>query len=139
MRGTGLSKSLCGWVANIGIFTLYALALGAEKVLAFEAVEETFRLLWRNLRLNRAGAEVNRGVRYSGLRTVRLRTLDSLVKGRVDFIKADVEGCEEEVLRGAAAVIRKHKPVLCHWPPITGGRTGKTCRPPSCPSGTITG
>lgn len=44
--------------ANLGVFSLYALALGAGKVYAFEPVAETFALLKRNLALNRAGDRV---------------------------------------------------------------------------------
>ena len=133
--------------ANIGVFALYALALGARKVYAFEAVKETFALLKANLALNRAGAAVkavnaalgrtkgraellyntrgegsaslaglrptvNSGITYAGRRRVEVRPLDSLVKSRPDFIKIDVEGAEEEVLLGAAGLIRRCKPVL---------------------------
>lgn len=133
--------------ANIGIFTLYALALGAKKLYAFEPVKETFKMLKGNIALNRAGrlvraenialgaadceavlkfntegdgssmlagagGEVNPGVNYSGVRIVKLAPLDSLVKSRVDFLKMDVEGYEEEVLLGARGIIKKHKPVL---------------------------
>jgi len=133
--------------ANIGVFTLYALALGAKKVYAFEAVKETHAMFLGNLDLNRCGgkveavnaalgagagkarlkfnaggagssmidrasAGVNSGVSYSGSRMVELAALDSLVKGRVDFIKMDVEGYEEEVLRGAGRLIKRYKPVL---------------------------
>ena len=58
------------------------------------------------------GTAVNRGVRYSGVRLVKLAPLDALVRGRVDFIKIDVEGYEEEVLKGAGRLISRHKPVL---------------------------
>ena len=44
--------------ANIGIFSLYARALGAKKIYAFEAVRETFTLLERNLALNRAAGKI---------------------------------------------------------------------------------
>ncbi len=44
--------------ANLGVFSLYALALGAGKVYAFEAVKETFALLKANLALNKAGRAV---------------------------------------------------------------------------------
>lgn len=133
--------------ANIGIFSLYALALGAKKVYAFEAVAETYEILKSNLALNGAqsgvkavnialGAEkgqaclkfnirgegssmidsgeagVNRGILYKGRRTVAVAPLDALLKGRVDFIKMDVEGYEMRVLQGAARLIKKYKPVL---------------------------
>jgi len=133
--------------ANIGVFSLYAFSLGAEKVYAFEPVRETFELLKANLALSRtgkaveavhialgeragsaeirfntrgegsammadAGEEVNRGVTYAGLRRVRVAPLDSLIKGRVDFLKIDVEGYEENVLLGAAGLIRSCKPAL---------------------------
>lgn len=44
--------------ANLGVFSLYALALGAKKIYAFEAVKETFALLKANLALNKAGRAV---------------------------------------------------------------------------------
>lgn len=44
--------------ANLGVFTLYALALGAAKVHAFEPVAETRALLEANLALNGAGRAV---------------------------------------------------------------------------------
>lgn len=47
---------------------------------------------------------------------VPVRSVDSLVRElgleRVDFIKADVEGMEPDVLRGAADTIRRFKPCL---------------------------
>jgi len=130
--------------ANIGLFSLYAKALGAKKIYSFEAVAETCRLLRRNLALNGAlkaanialGAEkgeagikfntrgegssmidcgdagVNREITYSGRRLVKVAPLDALVKGRVDFIKIDVEGYEKNVLLGAERIIRKYKPIL---------------------------
>ena len=130
--------------ANIGLFSLYAKALGARTVYSFEAVAETSRILRRNLALNGAmkavnialGAEkgkaeikfntrgegssmidcgdagVNLEITYSGRRLVRVAPLDSLVNGRVDFIKIDVEGYEKNVLLGAERIIKKYKPVL---------------------------
>lgn len=44
--------------ANLGVFSLYALALGARKVLSFEPVPQTFAMLKANLALNRAAARV---------------------------------------------------------------------------------
>ena len=132
--------------ANIGVFSLYAYALGAKKIYAFEPVRETFEILRQNLALNRAGCkieavnialgekagsaeimyqtrgegsamipcggEVNRGVTYSGRRKVRIAPLDALIKGKIGFIKMDVEGYEKKVLLGAAGIIKKYKPVL---------------------------
>lgn len=43
---------------------------------------------------------------------IEQRTLDSFALPRVDFIKIDVEGMEIEVLEGATATIREHKPLL---------------------------
>ena len=133
--------------ANLGLFSLYALALGAKKIYAFEAVAETFALLKANLALNRAGRtvkavnialgaakgraellyntrgegsarlagpapETGRGVTYACRRQVPVAPLDALVKTRPGFIKIDVEGQEENVLLGAAGLIKKYKPVL---------------------------
>lgn len=133
--------------ANIGLFSLYAAALGAKKVYSFEAVAETYTIFKKNLALNGAlkavkafnlalGAEkgsaeikfntrgegssmidcgdagVNRDITYSGRRAVQVAPLDGLVKGRVDFIKIDVEGYEKNVLLGAEKMIKKYKPVL---------------------------
>lgn len=39
-------------------------------------------------------------------------TLDSLSLKRIDFIKIDVEGMEEEVLTGSSKSIKQHKPIL---------------------------
>ncbi|MGH6924064.1 MAG: FkbM family methyltransferase [Propylenella sp.] len=43
---------------------------------------------------------------------VPLVTLDRLIRGRVDFIKIDVEGMEMEALSGAAGLIAANRPVL---------------------------
>lgn len=51
-----------------------------------------------------------------GLISVKTTTIDELAKqnvfSRVDFIKMDIEGDEMAALRGAAEVIKKHKPRL---------------------------
>ncbi len=43
---------------------------------------------------------------------VRSTTLDSTVRGAVDFIKIDAEGMELEVLEGAARVVRESRPKI---------------------------
>jgi FkbM family methyltransferase len=44
--------------------------------------------------------------------TVPLVSLDSLKLGRVDLVKIDVEGMEQEVLRGAREVLTRERPML---------------------------
>lgn len=44
--------------------------------------------------------------------SIDLITLDSLALERVDLIKIDVEGMEEEVLNGSKVLIGKHKPLM---------------------------
>jgi len=63
------------------------------------------------------GASLNRKKRNKGKeREIEVITLDDFVKEnkieRVDFIKMDVEGYEENVLLGAKEIIKKYKPVL---------------------------
>jgi FkbM family methyltransferase len=43
---------------------------------------------------------------------VEVRTVDSFVLPRVDFIKVDVEGAEAAALRGACDTIERHRPAL---------------------------
>ena len=45
-------------------------------------------------------------------RVTVVRLDDFYDQPRLDFIKIDVEGMEVDVLRGAAALIRRHKPVI---------------------------
>jgi len=59
------------------------------------------------------GSSGNSMVSVSGKGTVEMRTLDSFEFQDVDFIKIDVEGYEEFVLRGAERTIKKWKPVIC--------------------------
>jgi FkbM family methyltransferase len=54
--------------------------------------------------------------------TVALRTIDSLSLPRADLIKLDVEGMEEDVLRGAEATIRRQRPIVfVEWLKRDGG------------------
>lgn len=39
-------------------------------------------------------------------------TLDSVKLSQVDFIKIDVEGMEIDLLRGAAKILKKHRPMM---------------------------
>jgi len=44
-------------------------------------------------------------------------TIDEVTKDRIDFIKADVEGCELKLLKGTARIITRDKPrlILCTY------------------------
>lgn len=48
----------------------------------------------------------------SAMKTVQMRCIDSFGWPRVDLIKIDVEGMEEDVLKGAKTTIAKHKPIM---------------------------
>ena len=128
--------------ANLGTFTLFlAAAVGAGgRVHAFEPVEASRRLLAANCALNGLGhveihdaavgaaagvatvPEVDFGragnfgaaaLRPGGSgRTVEMLAVDDLDLAACDFIKADVEGHEREVLVGARRTIARFRPVL---------------------------
>ncbi|MDB5829240.1 MAG: Methyltransferase, FkbM family domain protein [Variovorax sp.] len=113
----------------------------AGSVYAFEPARHTFQLLCANLVANAClnvvalqqavGAEVteldfpvldpNQSWNFGGAsmkkswttvtERVAATTLDAMDLERVDFIKADVEGFETELLAGAAGIIAKHRPV----------------------------
>jgi len=41
-----------------------------------------------------------------------INTIDNIVKEKVDFIKLDIEGAEQDAIEGAKETIKKYKPVL---------------------------
>lgn len=126
--------------ANIGCISQALIAVGFE-VEAFEPQPAVFELLERNVAStlqeppsikchnialgSRSGTAQMPLVDYSkrnnfgglgigqghGLR-VELRTLDSFNYSNVGLIKLDVEGYEEEVLRGAVETIARCKPII---------------------------
>ncbi len=128
--------------ANIGAHTVcLAQRVGPTgQVWAFEPQRLLFQILCGNLALNsisnvrcaqqavgaKAGSitvpMINYHVRsnFGGLalgkydvgESVPLITLDSLNLPRCHFIKADVEGMEQQVLEGAVDTIARHKPIL---------------------------
>ena len=52
-------------------------------------------------------------VSEAGTATIGIRSIDSLLPDkRISFIKADIEGMEKEMLRGAKCLIRKNIPIL---------------------------
>ena len=128
--------------SNIGEFAIYCARLGAKKVYAFEPVSETFRILQEQIKLNRVEdivvpIKMGLGDRNENLKIsfefsgdgaakiggiapkselISLIRLDDFCKKEkikeVGFIKMDVEGYEEKVLRGAEGIIKRDKPIL---------------------------
>jgi len=128
--------------ANIGIFSIYAAMLGAERVYAFEPVLRTYRMLVENIRLNNLNGKIipincalgreegSGAVQYRypgdggasfvlkrafvGSETARILTLDGLFpsNGNLGVVKIDSEGFEAEILEGGADAIKRNMPVL---------------------------
>ncbi len=46
---------------------------------------------------------------YNALNT---DTLDNIIKEKVDFIKMDIEGAEQDAIEGAKQTIKRYKPIL---------------------------
>jgi FkbM family methyltransferase len=126
--------------ANIGFFSRLALSRGAARVIAFEPSPATAVCLRRNLspwiesgqvtviqkglwneattlRFSSENAS-NPGAHHiseSGAIEIHTTTLDhcldELKVSRVDYLKMDIEGAEQNALRAAEKTIRKNKPV----------------------------
>jgi hypothetical protein len=43
---------------------------------------------------------------------IEVDTIDNIVKQKVDYIKLDIEGAEQDAIDGAKETIRKYKPIL---------------------------
>lgn len=126
--------------SNLGEFAIYCVRLGAKKVYAFEPVTETFKILEKQIEINNlkgkiipvklalgdknetlkinfegagdATAHIN-GRLSTNSEIIKVIKLDDFIKKeKVSFIKMDVEGYEEKVLRGAHKVIKRDKPIL---------------------------
>ena len=118
----------CG--ASVGLWAQLALAAGASRLVLVEPQEEYCAALERTF-ANRANVELHRcalgaadgetafagdgltaHIASAGV-TVPLRRLDTILAGRrADFVKADVEGAEHELVAGALDTIRRHRPTL---------------------------
>ncbi|MCD6173232.1 MAG: FkbM family methyltransferase [Sulfurimonas sp.] len=48
----------------------------------------------------------------NGTSSVEVDTIDNLVNEKVDFIKLDIEGAEQDAIDGAKETIKKYKPIL---------------------------
>jgi len=130
--------------ANQGVFSLFAVLMGAKRVYAFEPVSSTTDVLLENIRLNNIqdkitiigkalggknySSEISFGFVGDGTakigpkslsrksEKIEIIKLDDFISNnklkKIDFIKIDTEGCEENVLIGASKTIAKFKPVL---------------------------
>lgn len=120
--------------ANIGSYTILASSNCRAKTIAFEPISTTFNSLKRNVKVNNledkvtlinkaVGAEIKILTFTNSLDAanhalpsqledvseltsrVECTTLDSIVNGKPDLLKIDVEGLETEVLKGAISVL----------------------------------
>ena len=109
--------ALCGNIAINNCFNVSArhAAVGAKSgELAIPELDYFTPSSFGSLELNKKeknefiGQEVN----YDQTKFVPLVSIDSLNLKRLDFIKIDVEGMEEDVLEGAKISIEKFKPTM---------------------------
>ncbi len=126
----------CG--ANIGNHTIYfSMIAQAKKIYAFEGLEDTYRILKKNIELNHLEqveaynyvlgayegyAEVssyyddNIGgtsfVETSDHKIKMIKIDDFKIAEKIDFIKMDVEGFEKNVLIGMEQLLKRDHPIL---------------------------
>lgn len=128
--------------ANVGVFSLAAASVGGTEIDAFEPSTTAFPRLIENITLNgleprfhgharavgrRAGiAQLTTGLQATNRlvsaddaegrpsETVEVVTLDESLGGteQVAIVKIDVEGAEEDVLRGAHELLSRDRPAL---------------------------
>ena len=126
--------------ANIGNHSVYwAVRSDAKKIYSFEPVEDFFKILKRNVEINRVNNKVkifNIGLSDQKINgsishydptniggtaikqdlngNLALDKLDNIKieEDTIDFVKIDVEGHELEVLKGAKETLLKYKPVI---------------------------
>lgn len=48
----------------------------------------------------------------NGTKSVKVDTLDNIIQEKVDFIKLDIEGAEQDAICGAKETIKKYRPIL---------------------------
>ncbi len=112
-----------------------------DKVLAFEAVKETYDCLVKNISSNKnvssynaalgnspgfvsigwddkyraqgnTGSKFTKELLSNSVGAVRRTMLDAHMLSGLDFLKLDVEGAEYDVLKGAEKTVLKYKPVV---------------------------
>lgn len=101
-----------------------------KKIYVIEPIEENLRIARRDLGHLKNIEFINLGVSNiretlyfneeksfssiygNGTQSVNVDTIDSIIKEKVDFIKLDIEGAEQDAIDGAKETILKYKPVL---------------------------
>jgi len=119
--------------SNVGLWSC-DLVQSFEQVIAFEPVAEFIECFKKNVKtdnyiihnvalgskesfINMHIVEGNTGHSHIdpqsiGIGTIPLKTLDSFNLNNIDMIKIDVEGFEEEILKGAEETIKRNKPIM---------------------------
>ena len=117
--------------ANYGDSSIWWSKVFGAKVIAFEPLENIYRVLLENIKLNDAGVmpfnlalgtgEPIKGISDGSMFTkvqgneaseFPSRRLDDFSFGKVDLLKIDVEGFETEVLKGSLETIEKYHPKI---------------------------
>ena len=129
--------------ANIGNHSVFFATIGgAKRVIAFEPIPESFRMLKKNIKINKIddivtvfnlglgsynsdgeidfmasdniGGTSIKASETKNKYTVSIVALDQfkLDIKKLDFIKIDVEGFEIEALKGMKNIIKKYKPII---------------------------
>jgi FkbM family methyltransferase len=130
-------KSVVDVGSNIGNHAVFfGKVMGVQRLVCFEPQDSVRETLERNLTLNGItnakvhstllGAERTQAtmIRHQkrnqgatafaadGDGDFEVSTLDHLVRGKVDLIKIDVEGMEEDVLAGGKKLIKRERPIV---------------------------
>ncbi|QSZ43092.1 FkbM family methyltransferase [Sulfurimonas aquatica] len=101
-----------------------------EKIYLIEPIPENIRIAKRelgeyeNIKFLTCGVSDKKETLYfneeksfssiygKGTQSVEVDTIDNIVKERVDYIKLDIEGAEQDAIDGASQTIKRYKPIL---------------------------
>lgn len=121
--GAYIGDTIEDFVRDMGIY---------KKIYCYEITKDTFEKLQKNLSkyenivLNNKGVGEKNGVMYisdsadisankiaeQGENEIEIVTLDEDIKEKITFIKMDIEGAEQQALKGAERHVREEKPKL---------------------------
>ncbi|MEA3553314.1 MAG: FkbM family methyltransferase [Campylobacterota bacterium] len=66
----------------------------------------------KKVTINTSGNQSNQNNCDHNYQAQNIDTIDNIVKEKIDFIKLDIEGAEQDAIDGAQQTIKKYKPVL---------------------------